>query len=233
MTQCIRHARPVKKLETALILLSLGAGGTDAYAFLSLGGIFTANMTGNLILIGLFQRPDYLVTLLGAGLAIAVFVVTVLVGFRVTFRPDATTTHPRVLRLLVAGVVAQTLVLIVWVALAATVPLVVQVALVSASAVAMASQTVVSKRVSSMSGVTTTYVTGTLTSVMQDIAEGKPGNRAIRILSVVALVVGAAATALTMIVTPVLGPVLPWVCVVAALVLIAGALRKNTLVSST
>lgn len=39
-----------------LLFLSFGAGATDAFAFLALGGIFTANMTGNLVLVGLVGR---------------------------------------------------------------------------------------------------------------------------------------------------------------------------------
>lgn len=214
------------RLSTALIILSFGAGATDAFAFLMLGGIFTANMTGNLVLIALLQRPTYLVTLLGAGVAIAVFVAALLAGFRLTATRSGTV-HPRARQVLVAGAVAQTAVLVWWVAIGGSADLPVQVGLVGLSAVAMAAQTVVSKRVSSLSGVTTTYVTGTLTSVMEDIADGKPGERAIRVVSVISVATGALAGSLSMTASPVLGAVLPCAAVWAALLFLATARRPN------
>ena len=57
-------------------MLSFGAGATDAFAFLALGGIFTANMTGNLVLVGLVGRDDYLASLVGAAIAIACLLYT-------------------------------------------------------------------------------------------------------------------------------------------------------------
>jgi uncharacterized membrane protein YoaK (UPF0700 family) len=218
----------MNKLTVALVILSFGAGATDAFAFLLLGGIFTANMTGNLILVGLVQRPDYLATLLGATVAIVVFVAALLIAFRLTVRrsgDDAHDPHPRVLAVLAIAAAAQTLVLVLWVVLGGQAALAPQVVLVAVSATAMATQTVVSKRISSMSGVTTTYVTGTLTSVMQDIAEGKPGERGVRILSVLALVAGAFAGALSIVVAPTFGPVVPWVSLLVALGIIIAPLR--------
>jgi uncharacterized membrane protein YoaK (UPF0700 family) len=42
-----------KNLRPELILLSLAAGGADAAGYLGLGKIFTANMTGNIVLLGM------------------------------------------------------------------------------------------------------------------------------------------------------------------------------------
>jgi uncharacterized membrane protein YoaK (UPF0700 family) len=57
----------------ALVLLTLGSGATDAIAFLGLGGTFTANMTGNLVLIGLVGREDYAGTAVRATVACVAF----------------------------------------------------------------------------------------------------------------------------------------------------------------
>ena len=211
----------MRRISVALIILSFGAGATDAFAFIMLGGIFTANMTGNLILIALLQRPTYLATLAGAAVAIAIFVVTLLAGFRFTRARSSGVENPRAVQVLGAGAIAQTAVLVWWVTIGGSASLPEQLGLVGLSAVAMATQTVVSKRVSSLSGVTTTYVTGTLTSVMEDIADGKPGERAIRVVSVVSVVAGALAGSLVMIAAPSLGAVLPCVAVWTALVLLA------------
>ena len=57
-----------RRALAALLVLSFAAGAADAFAFLLLGGIFTANMTGNLILAGLPTRPGYMSVLMGAAL---------------------------------------------------------------------------------------------------------------------------------------------------------------------
>src|SRR6476620_4788078 len=79
-----RHpsARP-PRVFAALVLLTFGSGVTDPFAFLGLGGTFTANMTGNLVLVGLVGRPDYPRAALLAGVAIAAFALSLLVSFRV------------------------------------------------------------------------------------------------------------------------------------------------------
>src|SRR5262245_60051139 len=64
------------------VVLSFAAGATDAFAFLQLGRILTANMTGNLILVGLYQRPNYTTTLIGALVAVVVFALVTYLGFR-------------------------------------------------------------------------------------------------------------------------------------------------------
>ena len=63
----------MRAIHAALVLLSFSAGAADAFAFLALGGIFTANMTGNLILTGMFTRPEFGATLVGAIVAIVAF----------------------------------------------------------------------------------------------------------------------------------------------------------------
>src|SRR5690349_2196820 len=126
------------------VVLSLGAGATDAFAFLALGGIFTANMTGNLGLTTLFQRPGYATALAGALVALAVFAAALAAGFRMK-------------RVLGPAAGLQALVLAGWLA---HVP---HPALIACSAAAMALQTVAGKR--AFDGVTTTFVTGTLTSL--------------------------------------------------------------------
>ncbi len=79
-------------------MLSFAAGAADAFAFLLLGGIFTANMTGNLILAGLPTRPGYMSVLVGAAVAVTAFSVALYGGFRLQRN------HSRVLTLLlVAG----------------------------------------------------------------------------------------------------------------------------------
>jgi uncharacterized membrane protein YoaK (UPF0700 family) len=142
------------------ITLSLAAGATDAFAFQALGGIFTANMTGNLVLTTLFQRPGYAGSLVGALVAIAVFAAALAAGFELTRAAP----RGRVVSLLGAATGLQALVLVGWLRHGPDTALALQCALVACSAGAMALQTVVGRRVSSFAGVTTTYVTGTITA---------------------------------------------------------------------
>ncbi|PPG06502.1 hypothetical protein C5C59_04970 [Rathayibacter sp. AY1F4] len=72
------------RLRLALVLLAIASGATDAFAFLLLGGIFTANMTGNLVLLGLYPRSAWLTTAAGAVTAIVFFAGAVYAGFRAT-----------------------------------------------------------------------------------------------------------------------------------------------------
>lgn len=179
-------------------------------------------MTGNLVLIGLIQRAHYLETLLGAGVAIAVFVVALYFGFRRMRHaaPDDTPADEgRIFQLLSVAAVAQALVLVGWVATGAAAVFGLQLILIAFSAAAMALQTVVGRRLSAQTGVTTTFVTGTLTTLMQHIAEGAPGPWALSVAAVAALVAGSFAGAICLLAQPLLAPALPVLAIVSALFL--------------
>jgi len=200
------------------VVLSFAAGATDAFAFLQLGGIFTANMTGNLVLAGLFHRPHYLTTLVGATVAVVVFGATAYLGFRLTSSRSGPSRGTRLL--IIAASFAQLAVLAGY-ALAGHPPghLLLGV-FIALSSVAMACQTVIGRTIEAKSGVTTTFVTGTLTSLMQTLAHNRRDFLAVRTLSIVALVAGALTGALTSATDPLFGATLPLVPSFAALVLL-------------
>ena len=63
------------RLSTALmLLLSFGTGVLDAATYLGLHGVFTANMTGNVVFVGLGAAGDEEIPLLRAALALGGFV---------------------------------------------------------------------------------------------------------------------------------------------------------------
>ena len=67
---------PADRISTGLMLvLSFGTGVLDAATYLGLHGVFTANMTGNVVFVGLGIADDGSVPLLRASLALAGFVV--------------------------------------------------------------------------------------------------------------------------------------------------------------
>lgn len=198
----------------AACLLSLSAGAVDAFAFLSLGGIFTANMTGNLILAGMFTRPEFGTTLLGAGAAIASFAATLYLAFRIAAarRGSAST-------LLLASILAQGVVLaaVLWTGLGDTG---VRIVVIALSAAGLALQTAAVRQLGPLAGVSTTYATGTLTNLMEALAGGGESNLAVRLGSILALVIGAVAGTAAVTVSPALAIALPIAAGLAALALI-------------
>jgi uncharacterized membrane protein YoaK (UPF0700 family) len=199
-----------KRVHLALVLLSFGAGAADAFAFLALNGTFTANMTGNLVLAALFTRPGFGVTLACALMAILVFAAGLYVGFRATVATtSAPNTHRRLaLRLLLPSIVMHVTVLALWLTDGhdQDAPLLIKCVVIALSAGALALQTVAAKKLSDIDGITTTYVTGTLTTTMQALVERKGRGEGLRALSILALPAGAFACAAVFHVAPSVSP---------------------------
>jgi len=200
-------------------VLSFAAGATDAFAFLLLGGVFTANMTGNLVLAGLTQRPGYPSMIVWIAVAVVAFVLTSYAALRMTRAPGS---RRRLLGALLLGTTAQAGVLVGWIALPHPMDgLLPAAVLLALSAAAMAIQTAVSKRIEGRSGVTTTYVTGTITSIAADLADRVPQDLPTRLGVLGALVLGALCGSLAMAVDPVWAAALPILPAAIAAVLLA------------
>lgn len=189
-----------------LLVLSFCAGATDAFAFLALGGIFTANMTGNLVLVGLVGRDDYLDTLAGAAVAIAVFFVVLLVGFRYAHSRRTKSSRATTVLLGVAAAM-QVGILVAWWVLRSPTNAVIVDGLVALSASAMALQTVVARTSAVGGGLSTTFVTGTMVSVVDDLAQGKTEYLGLRLGAIAALVAGSLVGAVSILLSPGLGPI--------------------------
>ena len=217
------------RLSRLAIVLAFAAGATDAFAFLQLSGVFTANMTGNLVLAGLTERSGYANSIGGIIVAILVFVTVLYGAFRVA---PAGCKHVRLVGVLSVALLAQSTVLVAWVLLPATKGPAAIAFLIGLSAIAMACQTAVAKRVDVRSGVTTTYVTGTLTSIMADAADRKPQELSTRVGVIVALVVGALCGSLLVGIDPALGAALPIFPAAAGVGLLA-AFRSEALDPAT
>ncbi|AMM19430.1 hypothetical protein AX769_03840 [Frondihabitans sp. PAMC 28766] len=213
----------------AVLLLSLSAGATDAFAFLSLGGIFTANMTGNLILIGLVQRPMFMHTLVSAGVSVLLFVAGLFAAF---WKTSAARSKPRITSHLVHVLAGTTLlqltVFLGWVTEHGRTGFGLECVLIGLSAVAMAFQTVLGKKLFGSLGMSTTFVTGTITAVVEDVIDHHRGGRVLRTFSVVLLCAGAFANALVIELAPALGGLLPLLIVTTALGLVLRAEAKTT-----
>lgn len=207
------------RVFAALVLLTFGSGVTDAFAFLGLGGTFTANMTGNLILVGLVGRPEYPRAALLAGVAIVAFAVSLLVSFRV-FRNVADWRKVCTI-LLSASAGLQVLVWLGWLSTGGAPGTPMMVAAVVLSACAMGAQTAAARRTTANAGISTTFVTGTLTALVQDVADGRQRSDGwVRIAAIASLVLGALAGALGLQTQPLLVPLVPAIAALVALLLI-------------
>ena len=210
-------------LPGLLVALSLAAGATDAFAFLALNGVFTANMTGNLILVALFQRAHFATTLAGAGWAILIFSLALYVGFRAS---RCQTGVRAGLRPLIGAAVFQALTAALWLASRQTPALPIVLVLIGLSCIAMALQTVAAKRMGADRSISTTFATGTMTGLVQDIADGVPGERTLRLAVVAALPTGALLGAALMQIAPALAPVMPTLVLIACVLWSGRQLRS-------
>lgn len=170
----------------ALPLLAFGTGAADGFAYLVLGGIFTANMTGNAVLATMYGRPAYPSILIGALTAIGAFSIGLIAGFLIA-KPGQRHSACRALTL---SAMCHVAVVILW--WCSTRSGAAVLCLIAASAAAMALQTVAAKRDGIDHGATTTYATGTLTDLLKDVVDGQVDWYSVRWLSLIALPAGAA-----------------------------------------
>ncbi|UZK66290.1 YoaK family protein [Sphingomonas sp. M1-B02] len=218
---------PLRHAGLILPLLSFGTGAADAFAFTALGGIFTANMTGNAVLAAIVTRPDYLGTLAGAATALCSFAAALFLGFRIT-RRSAQVAVPGVAMLIALSMSAGFLMLVTLLWWFAPLSRGVHIGMIAASAAAMAFQTVAAKRDGVPRGATTTYLTGTLTDVIQDIVERTISWRSIRWLPLLALPFGAVVAVATGMLWPDMTPLLPLATTGVSMALIAAPLNGKS-----
>ncbi|QFG25020.1 DUF1275 family protein [Actinomadura sp. WMMB 499] len=176
-----------------LVALTFAAGAVDIVGFLGLHEVFTANMTGNIVLFGMAAGQASLPDLANCGAATLAFAAGLLLGFRTAGRGDpARVWPPGVTRALAAGLLLQAVFLAGWAYADARPEGAALLALISASSAAMGVQTAAARTLAA-DGITTTFVTGTLTSMMGALAIGSTGAAGLRTAVILALAAGAAA----------------------------------------
>ncbi|GII33606.1 YoaK family protein [Planotetraspora mira] len=176
-----------------LLLLTSVTGAVDAASYLGLGQVFTANMTGNVAIIG-FAAGGAALPLLNSAIALGAFMVGTIVAGRIVRRCDITATWPRQLTVCVGITFAMLLsVFLLWVTQPrAPAPHVIAPLL----AFAMGVQGAATKKLS-VADLPTTVVTSTLTSLGADsrLAGGTSVRWRRRAGAVAALLAGALAGA--------------------------------------
>ncbi|WP_405149752.1 DUF1275 domain-containing protein [Sphaerisporangium sp. NBC_01403] len=176
-------------LPMALIVLTVLSGGVDAASFLGLGHVFTANMTGNVVVLGFAAggAPGF------SAAASLVSLLAFLAGAVVSGRVDHHV-RPRRARVLItlaaeAAVLGAAAVVAAVLDLSAPAGRYPVIAMVAA-AMGLQNGTV---RILAIPGITTTVLTRTLTGLASEssLAGGTNAGAARRIASVLAMLLGA------------------------------------------
>jgi uncharacterized membrane protein YoaK (UPF0700 family) len=162
-----RHRR-----DLLLLTLTSAAGSVDAISFLALGRVFTANMTGNTVLLGLHLAQEQGAAALRALMALGGFGAGLVIGALIVERSADRGAWPRpvtrslaveavILAAFATGSYYTAVAKEVWEGYT----------LIALSAIAMGIQSAAVRRLD-VPGVTTTYVTGTLTSAVTGLVAG-------------------------------------------------------------
>lgn len=210
-----------RRRELLVALLATLSGATDAIGFLALGGAFTSVMTGNMVLLGLSAGTSDGALALHAAAAIVSFAAGVALGARIAGAPrPGDGPWPRaVTRALTVELALFTAFAIGWQAAGgepsagAT-----QVLLLALTAVALGLQSGAILRFG-LSGLSTTYLTGTLTTAVAALVRGRPlGDVAQQGRLLAGVIAGAGAGGLLATEAPRLAPLLQLALLGAVLV---------------
>jgi uncharacterized membrane protein YoaK (UPF0700 family) len=75
-----RRKRGPQARDGLLLALMFAAGAVDAFSYLGLGRVFTANLTGNIVLMGIAVGQGNALSTIRSGLALVGFTVGVVLG---------------------------------------------------------------------------------------------------------------------------------------------------------
>jgi uncharacterized membrane protein YoaK (UPF0700 family) len=212
-----------------LIAMTFVAGCVDGISYLGLDRVLTANMTGNAVLLGLAIGQTQGLRVLNSVIALTGFGIGVVFGARlVDPGRDRLVWSPRITRTLGVELALLVAFSALWWASGPRPFGLAHAGLIALASMAMGTQSAAARRCA-VSGVSTTYITGTLTGLMADLAvlgvASVNWGRSAAILA--ALITGAALGALAQARFPVAAPILP-ALLLGALVLVASrAFRAN------
>jgi len=215
--QAETQARHLRVRDGMIVGLTLLTGATDAMAFTRLGGVFTSVMTGNMVLIGVAIGRGTYTTLAHTALAIVAYIAGSLAGGRAVGSPrdDDGPWPPAMSAALVVEIALFAAFAGLWWTNLHHLSGTDQSVLLVLSATALGLQSATILRLG-ISGLSTTYLTGTLTTVMHGLASRRSlqGNgRSLLILA--ALIVGAAIGALAARFVPAIAATIPLVIAIA------------------
>lgn len=173
-------------LPRLLIGLTVVTGLVDAFSYLTLGHVFVANMTGNVVFFGFALAGVGGISAVASLLAIVAFVAGAALGGRLAHEP-----RPHRGQLLAATCLAQAVLVLasaILVSVAGTGPLAARLVLVVVLALTMGGQNAVVRRLA-VPDLTTTVLTLTVTGLVADASPTPVRVR--RLVSVAAMLAGA------------------------------------------
>ncbi|MGY1620906.1 YoaK family protein [Geodermatophilus sp. SYSU D00965] len=196
--------------QALVVALAVVSGATDAIGLMALGGAFTSVMTGNLVILGVSASSADGALAIASGGAILAFCAGAALGVRLAGHPQpGDPVWPRrvTLALAVEFVLLAGYAVGWWVTGGEPGPVLTQVLLFT-MALALGIQSSTVQRFG-VPGMSTTYLTGTLTTVVMRLASGR-GYREVRssVEIILGLVAGAAAAAGLLHLAPPAAPVL-------------------------
>jgi len=181
-----------------MLVLTFTTGINDAVGYLGLDKVFTGNMTGNVVILGMALIGGSGLPVLGPALALAGFMIGAALGGRVLRSQQRRwTVGTTVLFASVAVIMAALATALFIVGRHPDTTVMITVTTVAATAMGMQAA---AARVVAVKDVTTVVVTSTITGLAADsiFGSGKGSGTGRRIAAVVALVIGAAVGALTL-----------------------------------
>lgn len=214
-----------RRRDLLLVALTFAAGAVDAVVFLRLE-VFTAVMTGNIVLLGLAIGQGAFRNALRSLIALAAYSGGVLAGARLIGAAPRETVWPaHATRALGVECVLQAAFFGGWILTDARPDGLAAASLIAVSGVAMGIQAVTARTLAP--ALSTTYVTGTLTALLSELsALGAIGPDAFRRAAiVVALGLGAVCGALVLVAAAVLAPALPLAVITGVVVVAATRFR--------
>jgi uncharacterized membrane protein YoaK (UPF0700 family) len=194
---------------TFSVALTVVTGAMDAITFTRLGEVFSSVMTGNLVLLGVSAGRADGALAVHVAVAVAGFVGGVLIAGVITGPPARAAGRwpPRVSAALGVELALLASFFVGWAVRGGRPDGAVQVVLLLLAAAAMGVQTGAVRAIG-ISGLSTTYLTGTLAGILATlVTDGRLQRRSLIILA--ALIVGAAVAALLVVHVPTAAPALP------------------------
>jgi uncharacterized membrane protein YoaK (UPF0700 family) len=224
------HTDRERRLRDGLVvLLAINSGAVDAIGLLALGGAFTSVMTGNMVLLGLSSARHDASAAEHSGLAVIFFIVGCAIGTRVagTTRKQQAIWPGLVSRALLVQTVLAAGFAIGWWSAGNHPTGNLQLALLSLNAVSLGMQSTTVQRFG-VSGLSTTYLTGTLTTLVQRLSSGHKLRHVQHSLFLLLGLIGGAALGGTLVLhARALVPVLPLVCLGSVVVTAVVVMRSR------
>lgn len=197
--------------DALVITLTLVTGSLDAIGLIRLGGVFTSVMTGNMVFLGIAASERSGSIALHTGVAFVLYILGSFIGARVAGHPPEDETHlwPRsVVNALAIELFAVVVFAVSWELVHGSPSTTLAYSLLGLNAMSLGIQSSAVLRFG-VHGLSTTYLTGTLTQFIAGFTKRDSPLQARAGLILLALIVGAGLGALCALHAPLVAPLVP------------------------